>query len=93
MGQVHTPTTTHPQSTPPPFVHPKSATAQLGLTTEEANKVHEECIRAQEELQEEMQREDHKREAKWNGYPPLPKHQCTTRQVTMTRTSCHLDTR
>src|ERR1700683_1378957 len=72
--RVHTPTTTRPRSASPPHVHPQSATAQLGLTQEEANEVHEECIRAQEELQEEMQREDHKREAKQNGYPPLPEH-------------------
>src|ERR1700689_742605 len=53
--RVHTPTTTHPQSAPPPHVHPQLATAQLGLTPEEANEVHKEGIHAQEELQEEMQ--------------------------------------
>jgi hypothetical protein len=43
-----------PQSTPPPLVHPESATTQLGLTTEEATEVHNECLHAQEEIQEEQ---------------------------------------
>jgi hypothetical protein len=34
------------------------ATTQLGLTPEEAREVHEECIRAQREIQEEMDGED-----------------------------------
>jgi hypothetical protein len=37
---------------------PQTATEQLGLTPEEAREVHEECIRAQREIQEEMAKED-----------------------------------
>jgi hypothetical protein len=51
-------TTARPQFAPPPPVHPESAAAQLGLTPEEAQAVHEECIRAQEEIQREIEEED-----------------------------------
>jgi hypothetical protein len=47
-----------PQSAPPPVVHPESAAAQLGLTLEEAEEIHKECLHAQEEIQEEMEAED-----------------------------------
>ena len=42
------------QCTHPPLIHPESVTAQLGLTTEEAEEVHRECICTQENLQVEM---------------------------------------
>jgi hypothetical protein len=47
-----------PQSTPPPFVHPESTATQLRLTPEEAKEVQEECIRAQEEIRQEMEVDD-----------------------------------
>jgi hypothetical protein len=71
--QTHT-TITCPRSTPPPLIHPESATAQLRLTPEEAKEVHKECIHAQGELQREMQWEDREQEAKQHTYPPLPEH-------------------
>ena len=51
-------TTTCPRSAPPPLVHPDSAAAQLGLTPEEAEEVHNECICAQREIQEEIEEKD-----------------------------------
>jgi hypothetical protein len=48
-------------------MHPESAAAQLGLTPEEAEEVHEECICAQEEIQEEMDREDRIARERRNG--------------------------
>jgi hypothetical protein len=68
------------QSAPPPFIHPESATTQLRLTPEEAREVHEECIHAQREIQEEMDRED-RATREWtteqdthNTHPPPFKH-------------------
>jgi hypothetical protein len=73
--QERTTTTTHPRPAPPPFVHPDSA-AQLGLTLEEATEVHEERIRAQEEIQGEIEEEDRlwrqRRELGEHGTPPPP---------------------
>jgi hypothetical protein len=43
-------------------------------TPEEAVEVHKEYIRTQEEIQEEIQRKDHEREARQHAYPPLPIH-------------------
>src|ERR1700691_4165673 len=59
--RVHTPTVTRPPSASPPHVHPQSATAQLGLTPEEAEEVHDECIRAQDEIQREIEEEEQAR--------------------------------
>lgn len=47
-----------PRSVPPPLVHPNLAVAQLGLTPEEATKVHKECLHTQEEIQWEIGAED-----------------------------------
>jgi hypothetical protein len=77
--QVHT-TVMRPRSTPPPHVHPQSATAQLGLTPEEAEEVHNECIRAQEEIRKETEEEDRARRERiaeqgtHDTHPPLPEH-------------------
>src|ERR1700691_5035660 len=69
-----------PRSIPPPFIHPKSATAQLGLTPEEAEEVHNECIRAQDEIQKEIEEEDRARRDRitekgaHDTELPLPEH-------------------
>jgi hypothetical protein len=60
---------------PPPLVHPDSAAAQLGLTPEEAKEVHEECIRAQEEIQEEMEEEDQVRHQRMAEQDVQDEHQ------------------
>jgi hypothetical protein len=70
--QERTTAIARPLSAPPPPVHPESATAQLGLTPEEAAEVHKECIRAQEEIQEEIEEEDRVRHdwvAKADAHP------------------------
>jgi hypothetical protein len=71
-----TPTTTRSRSAPSPPLHPGSTTAQLGLTTEQANEVHERCTHAQE-TQRESQREEHERTAERgarNTHPPPLEH-------------------
>jgi hypothetical protein len=68
-------TVTRPRSTPPLPVHPESATAQLGLTPEEAQAVHEECIRAQEEIQREIEEEDRVRHQRMAEQDAHGKHQ------------------
>src|SRR6202167_6237652 len=79
-GRVRTPTTTRPQSASPPHVHPQSATAQLGLIPEEAEEVHNKCIRAQDKIRKEIEEEDrarHDRMTKQEAHDthlPLPKH-------------------
>jgi hypothetical protein len=62
-------------------VHPESATAQLGLTPEEAVEIHKESIRAQEEIQEEIKEEDwvrRDRVAKVDAHPDETKRVPTT---------------
>jgi hypothetical protein len=90
--QAQTTTTACPRSAPPPPVHPESVTAQLGLTPEEAQAIHKEGVRAQEEIQtEEEDRarcEQPSRECTTRT-PHYPYTPCTTRQATTTRTSCH----
>jgi len=78
-GRVRTPTTTRPRSASPPHVHPQSATAQLGLTPEEAEEVHYECIRAQDEIrreieEEEQARREQKAEQDAHAHVPPPGH-------------------
>jgi hypothetical protein len=58
-------TTASPRFAPPPPVHPESATAQLELTPEEAQAIHEECLRAQEELHREMDQDYHITRERW----------------------------
>jgi hypothetical protein len=75
--QTHT--TTRPRSASPPHVHPQSATAQLGLTPEEAKEVHYECIRAQDEIrreieEEEQARRERKAEQDAHAHVPPPGH-------------------
>jgi hypothetical protein len=83
--RVRTPTTTRTRSAPPPPSHPGSTTAQLGLTTERANEVHEGCTRAQE-TQREGQQEERERTAE-RGAHPNTSHM--THQTTTTRVSRH----
>src|SRR6202050_386474 len=73
-------TTIRPRYTSPPHVHLQSATAQLGLTPEEAEEVHNECIRAQDEIRKEIEEEDRARRERiaeqgvHDTHPPLPEH-------------------
>ena len=74
---LSTPTTTCAQLAPPPPLHLGSATAQLGLTTEEAEEAHQECTRPQRGLQEEIDRRQDERTAEWGAhdmYPPPPEY-------------------
>jgi hypothetical protein len=79
--QPQPPTTiAHPQSASPPLIHPESATALLGLTPKEAAEVHLRCIRAQQEIQKEIEEEERvwrqqkaERDVHNTHYPP-PEH-------------------
>ena len=68
---------------PPPIVHPELATAQLGLTPEEAKEIHKECMRAQEEIQREIGR---KTESDANKRPSRMCTTSTTHQTSTTHT-------
>jgi hypothetical protein len=62
----------HPQSAPPPPAHLIPATQQLGLTPEEAQEVHNKCVRTQKEIQREFEEEDQVRRdriAKADAHP------------------------
>jgi hypothetical protein len=82
------------RSAPPPLLHPESATARLGLTPEETREVHEECLRVQREIQEEMDKEDRiarERETKrdvHDAHPPLEHHADSTRKLFKLNRGC-----
>jgi hypothetical protein len=91
--------TTRAESPHPPLIHPNSAAAQLGLTPTEAAEVDQECIRAQQEIQKEIEESRIVRERKTEQNaraPPSPlghTHDTTQRTANLTtRTYARHDT-